>query len=261
MASRIGKTLRDARTAREVELDEVERATKIRVKFLLAMEEDRWEELPAPAYARGFLDIYARYLGLDQKALLDEYSRTVEGAEHEPIPESVIKPGTLRQNRPARRGASIKWGPVAKVAAGVVAVVIVGLIIVGSIGGSSNGGGEKKGHSNRQAARTTTSSTSTTTSTTPSGEVSVELRATADVWVCLVDDSGNPMVDGETLSADEKRGPFSSAGFDVTFGNGSVELTVDGAAQQVPQLAEPLGYRITPQGVRRLSPSSQPTCA
>ncbi len=261
MASRIGETLRDARTARGVELEEVERATKIRVKFLAAMEEDRWDELPAPAYARGFLDIYARYLGLDHKALLDEYSRTI-GTEHEPIPESVIKPGALGQNRPARRGASIKWAPVAKVAAGMVAVVVAGLIIVGSIGGSSNGGGgAKQNHPKRQAARTTTSSTTPPTSTTPSAEVSVELRATADVWVCLVDESGNPMVDGETLTTDEKRGPFSSAGFDVTFGNGSVELTVDGTAQRVPRLAEPLGYRITPEGVRRLSPSSQPTCA
>jgi hypothetical protein len=38
-------------------------------------------------------------------------------------------------------------------------------------------------------------------------------------------------------------------------------MTVDGQAQQVPQVAEPLGYRITPEGVRRLAPSSQPTCA
>jgi cytoskeletal protein RodZ len=262
MASRIGKTLRHARTARGVELEEVERATKVRVKFLAAMEEDRWEELPAPAYARGFLDIYARYLGLDQKALLEEYSRTVEGAGHEPIPESVIKPGTLRQNRPVRRGASINWGPVARVAAGLVAAVIVGLIIVGSIGGSDNGGGgKKKGHPNRQAVRTTTSSTTTTsTSTTPSGEVSVELRATADVWVCLVDDSGNPKVDGETLTADEKRGPFSAAGFEVTLGNGSVDLTVNGQPESVPSSASPLVYRITPSGLRTLVSSSAPTC-
>ena len=224
------------------------------------MEEDRWGELPAPAYARGFLDIYARYLGLDQKEMLEEYSRTVEGPGHEPIPESVIKPGALRQHRPVRRGASISWGPVAKVAGGLVAVVIVGLIIVGSIGGSDNGGGQKKGHPRGQAAGTTTSSTTTAT-TTPSDEVSVELRSTATVWVCMVGDDGNPLVDGETLSADETRGPFSGTGFDVTFGNGSVEMTVDGEAQRVPQLAEPLGYRITPQGLRRLSPSSQPTCA
>jgi cytoskeletal protein RodZ len=254
MASGVGPTLRKARTDRGIELSEVERATKIRLKFLEAMEEDRWEELPAPAYARGFLDIYARYLGVDREALLDQYSKTVEGegGGHEPIPGSVIKPGTLRQHRPVkragsiRRSSSIQWGPVGKVAAGLLAIVVVGLIIVGSIGGSDNNGNgkpQKQKHGNSQAAGKPTS-TATTTPTVAAGQVSVELRSTA----------------GETLTADEKRGPFSATGFDVTFGNGSVELMVDGEAQQVPQLAEPLGYRITPTGVHRLDPSSQPTC-
>ena len=263
MAPTIGQKLRDARADRGVELSEVERATKIRLKFIEAMEADRWEELPAPAYARGFLDIYARYLGLDQDALLDEYSKTVEGEGHEAIPESVIKPGTLRQTRPARRLGSISLAPVAKVAAVVVVLVIVGLVIVGSIGGSDNGGGNAKKSAARdngtKGARPTTTS-NTTTSTTPAGQVSVELRATAPVWVCLVDDSGTPVVDSVTLDTNQSRGPFSAGGFEVTFGNGSVEMTVDGEAAPIPQAAEPLGYRITPAGVRKLDPSSQPTC-
>jgi cytoskeletal protein RodZ len=264
MASGVGRTLRKARTDRGIELSEVERATKIRLKFLEAMEADRWDDLPAPAYARGFLDIYARYLDLDREALLDQYSKTVEGerAGHEPIPGSVIKPGTLRQSRPARRTGSIKWGPVGKVAAGVLAVVVVGLIIVGSIGGSDNGGGERpkgaKEHRTKGAGPATT--TTTSTSTVASGEVSVELRSTADVWVCLVDDSGTQLVDGETLTADETRGPFSADGFEVTLGNGSVEMTVDGEPAQIPAAAEPLVYRITPRGLRTLDTSSAPTC-
>ena len=263
MAPTIGETLRKARTERGVELSEVERATKIRAKFLEAMEEDRWGALPAPVYARGFLDIYARYLGLDQEQLLDEYRQTVEGEQHEPIPQSVIKPGTLRQTRPAGRTRSINWEPVAKVLAGVIAVAVVGLVIVGSIGGSDDSGGSDKGGKARNQgskAAGPSTPTTTTTSTAPAGEVSVELRATALVWVCLVDDGGTPLVDSETLSADEARGPFSARGFDVTLGNGSVEMTVDGEPARIPQAAEPLGYRITPTGVRKLDPSSQPTC-
>jgi Helix-turn-helix domain len=269
MAPTIGEKLRDARTDRGVELAEVERATKIRLKFLEAMEGDRWRELPAPVYARGFLDIYARYLGLDQQALLDEYSKTVEGEGHEPIPESVIKPGTLRQNRPVRRSGSIRrtgsiqWGPVAKVLAGVLAVVVVGLIIVGSIGGSDNGGGGKpKGGKERgtKAAGPATATT-TATSTVASGQASVELRPTADVWVCLVDERGTPLVDGETLTANERRGPFNADSFEVTFGNGSVDLTVNGEPESVPASASPLVYRITPSGLRTLDSSSAPTCS
>jgi cytoskeletal protein RodZ len=259
MAPTIGQKLLQAREERGEQLSDVEVATKIRVKFLAAMEENRWDDLPAPAYARGFLDIYARHLGLDQRALLDEYSNTVEVERHEPVPGRAIKPGTLRQNRPARRLPHISFGPVAKVAAGLIALVIVGLVIVGSIGGSDNGGDDKKPQAPDRGAKSVTPSTPTTT-TTPPEQVSVELRATSTVWVCLVDDSGTPVVDSETLSADQSRGPFRAGRFDVTFGNGSVEMTVDGQPADIPQVAEPIGYRVSPAGVRELSPSSRPTC-
>lgn len=263
MAPRIGRTLRKARTDRGLELADVERATKIRAKFLEAMEEERWEALPAPAYARGFLDIYARYLDLDRDALLEQYRETVEGERHEPIPGSVIKPGTLRQHRPSARMPAIKWGPVAKVLLGLVALIVVGLVIVGSIGGSDDGGGTEKnpkGKDRGTKAAGPPAATTTATTTTSAGEVTVELHSTATVWVCLVDDGGNPLVDSETLTTDESRGPFTAAGFEVTFGNGSVEMTVDGEAERIPDVAEPVGYRITPSGVRELAGSAQPTC-
>lgn len=260
MAPSIGRTLREARTERGLELTDVERATKIRVKFLEAMEEDRWEALPAPAYARGFLDIYARHLGLDRDALLDQYRETVEDQHPESIPESVIKPGTLRQHRPTGRRPSIDFKPIAKVLAGLVLLVIVGLVIVGSIGGSDDGGGKEKRAKKERGTKAATPPASTTTTATTSGQVSVELRSTATVWVCLIDDSGTPVVDSETLTANEVRGPFSASEFEVTFGNGSVEMTVDGEPEPIPAVAEPIGYRITPTGVRTLESSSQPTC-
>jgi len=259
MAPTIGQKLLQAREERGEQLSDVEVATKIRVKFLAAMEEDRWSDLPAPAYARGFLDIYARHLGLDQQALLDEYSKAVEDEPHEPVPGTAIKPGTLRQNRPARRLPHISFGPVAKVAAGLIVLAILGLVIVGSIGGSDNGGNDKQSKAADHGARSDTQSTPTTT-TTPSDQVSVELRATAAVWVCLVDERGTPIVDSETLSADQSRGPFRAGRFDVTFGNGSVEMTVNGQPADIPQVAEPIGYRISPAGLRQLSPSSRPNC-
>jgi cytoskeletal protein RodZ len=262
MAPTIGQKLRQARTDRGLELSEVERATKIRVKFLEAMEEDRWDEMPAPVYARGFLDIYARHLGLDHEAILDEYRRTVEGDREEPIPESVIKPGTMRHRRPARRLPSISVGPAAKIIAGVLVLVVVGLVIIGTVGGSDNGdnGKSAKGKDGGAKLAGPPATTTSTTGTTPAGQVSVELRATAPVWVCLVNDRGTPVVDSETLSSQETRGPFSASRFEVTFGNGSVEMTVDGQPAHVPAVAEPIGYRITPNGVRTLDASSHPTC-
>lgn len=253
MAQQIGQALRKARIERGIELSEVERVTYIRVKFLRAMEEDRWEALPAPAYARGFLSTYARFLGLDDQALVDQYRRTAEGADRaEPIPHAVLQPSA-----PTRR-RSIK--PAAMLLTGLVAAVVLGLVIVGSLGGSDNRGdaGDRRGGTAAGPA-----ATNTTTDETPGAQgsvVSLELRSTGTVWVCLVDDEGRAPVNGETLTADEVRGPFDSRGFEVTVGNGSVEMTVDGEPTEIPPVAEPLGYRITPSGVRKLDPSSQPTC-
>jgi len=142
------------------------------------------------------------------------------------------------------------------VVAGLVTLAALGLVIAAALGGSSDNGKTRE-HGGTNSAGTT--GTTGTTAAQPS-QASVELRATADVWVCLVDDRGQALVDGETLTTNEVRGPFDATAFDVTFGNGSVELTVDGQPAKVPPAAEPVGYRITPTGARPLDPSSQPTC-
>ena len=92
MSPQVGQRLRAARTEQGIELSEVERVTKIRRKFLRAMEENRWDELPGPAYAEGLLDIYSRFLDLDHKELLDQYR---QGAEQKAAPEAV-PPGAVQ---------------------------------------------------------------------------------------------------------------------------------------------------------------------
>jgi cytoskeleton protein RodZ len=264
MATRIGQALREARLERGIELSEVERVTKIRVKFLRAMEENRWEELPAPVYARGFLSAYARYLGLDDGPLVEEYRRGVESAwGSEPIPEGVLRRGQLSRER-------ARW-PRGPLLAGLLALVVVGLAIGVALGGSDDGGQPERGKRKQTAARTNTEPESTAPSdqsvTSPGGqsvtgasEVSVELRPTEEVWVCLIDADGDHLVNGETLVAGDSRGPFASQSFEMTFGNGSIEMTVDDQPVAVPGLAEPLGYRVGPSGVSRLASSSQPDC-
>jgi hypothetical protein len=88
----------------------------------------------------------------------------------------------------------------------------------------------------------------------------VQLRSTGEVWVCLVDAEGRRLVNGEILAADEARGPFAARGFEMRFGNGLIEMAVDDQPIKVPPLAEPLGYRVTPTGARRLAPGAQPDC-
>jgi transcriptional regulator with XRE-family HTH domain len=61
----IGSSLREARERRGLELNEIERATRIRSRYLRALEEEQFGQLPGRAYAKGFLRTYADYLGLD----------------------------------------------------------------------------------------------------------------------------------------------------------------------------------------------------
>ena len=255
MAPRIGQILQKARVQRGIELDEVEQATKVRVKFLRAMEEDRWEALPAPVYARGFLEIYARFLGLDDAALVEEYRRTVEGADRvEPIPPSVIRPGYFKPRRSVR--------PPRVLLGGLLGAAVLVLVVVAIVGALGDGGGsaEKPAQNESTAASTSAKEEAGAPVAAASSKVSLELRPTGAVWVCVVDDDDRPLVNGETLGEGEQRGPFTGDAFEVTFGNGSVEMTVDGEAVKVPALAEPLGYRVTAEGAQRLDPADQPTC-
>jgi hypothetical protein len=93
----IGSSLREARSRRGLELAQVERDTRIRARYLSALEEERFDVLPAPAYARGFLRTYAEYLGLDGQRFLDEYNVHFAPAEDPvappptPIPRRRLK--------------------------------------------------------------------------------------------------------------------------------------------------------------------------
>lgn len=68
----IGSRLREARVRRGLQLADVEATTKIRARYLAALEDDRFHVLPDRAYARVFLRSYAHYLGLEEQLLVEE---------------------------------------------------------------------------------------------------------------------------------------------------------------------------------------------
>ena len=77
--SSVGSMLREAREKKKLTIDDVARATKIKKDLLEALEEDEYEKLPAPTYVRGFLKIYASYLGLDPGEIVGEYLKDHPG--------------------------------------------------------------------------------------------------------------------------------------------------------------------------------------
>jgi cytoskeleton protein RodZ len=89
----IGNTLREARVRRNLTLQQVEEDTKIRVKYVQAMENEDWDVMPGVTYVKGFLRTYATYLGLDPDIIIDEFrSRGMAPAaeHHEPFGGSSV---------------------------------------------------------------------------------------------------------------------------------------------------------------------------
>jgi cytoskeleton protein RodZ len=115
----IGNSLREARVRQQLELSEVELATKIRTRYLRALEEESFEALPAQTYVKGFLRTYADYLGLDGQLYVDEFnSRYGDGDEP---PEPVIARRTSQVGRHHRR-LERRW--VVFALTGIAAVVV-----------------------------------------------------------------------------------------------------------------------------------------
>ena len=96
----IGNSLREARLRQGLEFADVERATKIRPKYLRALEDEQFEILPAQTYVKGFLSTYAEFLGLDGQLYVDEFnSRYVTREEEMPFRPRRSSAGRSRSRR------------------------------------------------------------------------------------------------------------------------------------------------------------------
>ena len=97
----IGNSLREARLRQGLEIPRIETETKIRGKYLRALEEEQFEVLPGDTYVKGFLRTYADYLGLDGQLYLDEYNSRFAASEELPFSQSTAEPRRRRQLLPA----------------------------------------------------------------------------------------------------------------------------------------------------------------
>ncbi len=104
----IGNSLREARVRQQLELGEVELATKIRARYLRALEEETFEALPAQTYVKGFLRTYADYLGLDGQLYVDEFNSRFAGEDGEPH-EPVVARRTSNVRRLQHRRVERRW--------------------------------------------------------------------------------------------------------------------------------------------------------
>ncbi len=255
----IGSTLRETRIRKKIDITTVEAATKIRAKYLRAIENEEWSVLPGPTYVKTFLRTYAQYLGLDAHLLVDEFAARFEE------PEELELPAFSREQRIRTRVRRV--GPPSRLAAaGAVALaLVVFLLVLGLTAGddSNDGSADRSGATAKDAGRGKQPKAAAAPAPSPSpspGKVKLEVVASRPVWVCVVDARDRPRVDAQTLAAGAREGPFTSASFKVTVGNGGGDLRINGKLRDTPDRAEPVGYDVTPSGTDILPASEAPTC-
>ncbi len=260
----IGSTLRDARIRRKIDIVAVESATKIRAKYLRALEDEEFEILPGPAYVKSFIRTYAVYLGLDANLLVDQYRSQHE--KHEEYEMSPLSRQPVGRERPRPR-RSIH--PVLLVAA-VLAVVLALLVVLDMTGPDDEIKGDGSAGDTATQATTGTNSkrskaakksaTRTKTAKKESDVVKLTVTAKQNVWVCLVNTKGKRLIASETLSPGESKGPFREKSYKVTFGNGLVDMKANGKNLEVDDTSSPIGYRIDGKGAKLLQEDERPTC-
>lgn len=270
----IGPTLREARMRAKIDIADVELATKIRARYLRAIENEEWSILPGETFARSFIRTYAEYLGLDGKLLLEEFRRRHEDpSDLDLTPIAPLGGGGAGGGSARRppRGPRAPLGRGAVVAVALVSILAL-LLVIGLLGDDdSNAPGPSTQSTQasqaavararaRRAAAAKRAEAARRKAATNATSVALEVNPTAQVWVCLQDASEKKLIGGVVIEPGGEQQKFNSKSFTATFGNGSVELKINGKKFDVPQSANPIGYSITPRGAKELGENDRPTC-
>jgi cytoskeleton protein RodZ len=271
----IGATLREARMRARIDVSEIEAQTKIRAKYLRALENEEWDLLPGPTFVKSFLRTYGNALGLDGRALVEEYKLHYEhpGDGIEPIQQTGVS--APRRAR-GRAGGAVRRGPGAPsppragpsraymATVGAVGIVIVLLVFALLSGGNSPSSktptfpvtsGARGIHAKQAHPAHPTGAASATARL-----ASLKLEPSAEVYVCLIGDGGRKRIPGVILTPESPEPVYHARRFELTLGNNAVTLIVNGRPVTVPASAGAIGYAITRTGMRPLVESEEPTC-
>jgi cytoskeleton protein RodZ len=252
----IGQTLRETRMRNRVDITEVEAGTKIRAKYLRALENEEWDLLPGPTFVKTFLRSYADYLGLDSRQLVEEYKQRFERpAQVELTPFSPRS----RERRDQRRRRGF-LGPALAILVAVVGL-LAALYALGTWGGDDNGTGHNTIDATPTATPAQTPARKKKHKRAAPTRVTLQIVPTGTVNVCLVDASGHPLINSQDLQAGGQTKRYRGRRFRVTFGNGQVRMKSGGRTIDVPDRATAVGYELRPgKRPRELSAAQRPTC-
>jgi cytoskeleton protein RodZ len=251
----IGSTLREARMRAKIDISEVEARTKIRAKYLRAIENEEWDLLPGPIYVKSFLRTYADFLGVDSRSLLDEYKRRYERpSDHDARPIASLH----RERERASRGPLVPpWALIGL----VLVAVVVALFIVGRLGNKPSRPPVVTKPKHRVVVVHPRPRHHRRAPPPKPTKVTVQLTPTGTVYVCMVDAHGKVLIPGRIFSPGETIPTETAAKLLLTLGNDGVQMKVNGKAVPVRPSASSIGFTLTPGGAKPLPAAGQPRCA
>jgi cytoskeleton protein RodZ len=257
----IGERLREARMRQGLDLTEVEVATKIRAKYLRALENDEFSMLPGSTYVKSFLRTYAEYLGLDAQLLVEEFR-----AQHEPRGEgempSFVPPGRARPPRERRGGGGgMAIGPGVLAVAAVLLVLLL-LAVIGLVSGGDEGGGGKSARKadtteqKKKSKRNGQAKKQAAAPATPPSTVKVKIAPTEPTYVCV--DDGHKTIFEDTITSAHS---FREKRVRVNLGRPSARISVNGKPFHYEEGAEAVGFSFSRTGHASRLPLGDRPCA
>jgi cytoskeletal protein RodZ len=237
-----------------LDIADVEAKTKIRAKYLRALENEEFGMLPGPTFVKTFLRTYAEALGLDPQVLVEEYRAAYESRDEiEQLQQ--LGPTTVRRDR-RRAIAGPPRGPWLMIGLAVVAVIGT-LAIIGLVGGDDGETPERAGTTRQDT--TERQPPEQTEQERPARPRRVALRVIPnnEIYVCV--DTG-PDTEVRFEGILEEPRTFRAPRVRVNLGKTDVRLTVNGEPVQVDPGPEPVGFAFTPRATRPL-PSGERPCA
>jgi cytoskeleton protein RodZ len=251
----IGETLREARMRQRLDIVDVEERTKIRAKYLRALENEEWGVLPGPTFIKTFLRTYAEVVGVDPHLLVEEYRTRVD-----PSAEAELQPlASTPVGREPRRRTRVPGPPGRGALAAFLALALVGFLLVLGLlsGGSDEEPANTESARTVEPARTTPRPARPRRAPRPRGAV-LRVAPSAPTYVCVDTGQGTDVVFEGTL---ERARTFRhSRELRLNLGRRSVDVRANGRRVRIAESAEPYGLRVTRRGASEIAEGTRP-CA
>ena len=267
----IGAKLREARMRQHLDIAEFETRTKIRAKYLRALEDEEWALLPGHTFTKAFLRTYADMLGLDGRMLVDDFKRIhPDPAELEYAPSPSRHSGGGGRDRLGERGG--RQGPSGRMLAIALLILLIAAAIF-AVHELTKGNGKTPPTGTTQTTNSRTrSSHSHTQHVSTKDQVALAISATTAVRVCMIGytthgtrhqrlPAANSATTTQLLAAGTSTPVYhAERDFRISFSGGSAKLTVNGHQVSVDAAAATVVYRVTRGHATALSATQAPHC-